>query len=379
MNPTVGRKSCEELYLEAIESAIVYYSNCHVYPYTYQGTYYYRVGKYREAFRSWANAGDVIRLYTYSCRDDEEIYKEFLEIANEMIPHIIKTESSGHSGRSVLKDSEVFANILRLYDGICRWEEESLTPILHIGWAKPLVNTISKFDYDIRSQVVINMLDNGENAPLATLKPNNNLKALKCISFRNENQLMEGRINRIPCSQKLDQPDGNICNKSEILSNIADLTAACGEKILNPDFLLQGGGQLFTTDAKQIGTPNGACTKITPLNNAFKPVPLMLPKLVLPLPLPITLKHIAQYDDDYVFMPKQPQIFLHSQKMKSIKSLLLIERLNTHAISLQLTANSFANKKGRGTEKFYSQPTVNIKDQCSETPLTKRLKRERHE
>lgn len=92
--------------------------------------------------------------YNYS-RDDEEIYKEFLEIANELIPHIMKVVSSGHSARSILKDPECFAHLLRFYDGICQWEEGSSTPVLHIGWAKPLVNTISKFDADVRAQVVI--------------------------------------------------------------------------------------------------------------------------------------------------------------------------------------------------------------------------------
>jgi menin len=92
--------------------------------------------------------------YNYS-RDDEEIYKEFLEIANELIPHIMKVVSSGHSARSILKDPECFAHLLRFYDGICQWEEGSPTPVLHIGWAKPLVNTISKFDADVRAQVVI--------------------------------------------------------------------------------------------------------------------------------------------------------------------------------------------------------------------------------
>lgn len=155
INPTSKRVTCEQLYREAIESAKAHYKNHHVYPYTYQGNYYNRLNKYRDAFAAWANAADVIRLYTYQCRDDEEIYKELLDIANEMIPYVMKTESSGHSARSILRDSEVFANLLRFYDGICQWEEDSLTPILHIGWAKPLVNNICKFDYDVRSQVVI--------------------------------------------------------------------------------------------------------------------------------------------------------------------------------------------------------------------------------
>lgn len=50
--------------------------------------------------------------YNYS-RDDEEIYKEFSEIANELIPQLMKAESSGHSARSILKDPECFASLLR--------------------------------------------------------------------------------------------------------------------------------------------------------------------------------------------------------------------------------------------------------------------------
>jgi menin len=85
----------------------------------------------------------LIFSYNYN-RDDEEIYKEFLEIANELIPYAIKVESSGISAHSILKDPVCFASLLRFYDGICRWEEGSATPVLHIGWAKPLVNAISK-------------------------------------------------------------------------------------------------------------------------------------------------------------------------------------------------------------------------------------------
>lgn len=96
----------------------------------------------------------LLLRYNYS-RDDEEIYKEFLEIANELIPHIMKVESSGFSASTILKKPECFANLLRFYDGICQWEEGSATPVLHIGWAKPLVNTISKFDANVRAQVNI--------------------------------------------------------------------------------------------------------------------------------------------------------------------------------------------------------------------------------
>lgn len=51
----------------------------------------------------------------------------------------------------------------RFYDGICKWEEGSQTPILHIGWAKPLVSTISKFDAEVRAQV--NIVCNDDDKP----------------------------------------------------------------------------------------------------------------------------------------------------------------------------------------------------------------------
>lgn len=106
------RPTSEELYRQSVRSARKWHQNYHVYPYTYQGSYYYRKVMYREAFAAWANAGDVIRRYIYS-RHDEEIYKELLDIANEQIPSIMKTESSGHSGRSILRDPNCFANLLR--------------------------------------------------------------------------------------------------------------------------------------------------------------------------------------------------------------------------------------------------------------------------
>ncbi|XP_049867966.1 menin isoform X2 [Pectinophora gossypiella] len=148
------RPDSAALYAHAIRSSRTYYEDRHVYPYTFQGGYYHRHKMYKEAFHAWACAGDVIRHYNYS-RDDEEIYKEFSEIANELIPQLMKVESSGHSARCILKDPECFASLLRFYDGICKWEEGSQTPILHIGWAKPLVSTISKFDAEVRAQVHI--------------------------------------------------------------------------------------------------------------------------------------------------------------------------------------------------------------------------------
>ncbi|XP_042217041.1 menin-like [Homarus americanus] len=158
MMPTKGRCPATKMYEEAITSAVRYYENQHVYPYTYLGGYCYRNKLYKQALKYWARAASVIRNYNYS-RDDEEIYKEFLEIANELIPHIMRVVSSGISARSILKDPECFGYLLEFYDGICEWEEGSATPVLHIGWAKALFNTIAKFDAHVRSHVKISCID----------------------------------------------------------------------------------------------------------------------------------------------------------------------------------------------------------------------------
>lgn len=160
------------------------------------------------------------------------------------------------------------------------WEEGSQTPVLHIGWAKPLVNTISKFDSSVRSQVVI---INNENHDDSSINNNND----SCKTLENSNIT-----------------DITMDPKDSINPKIKALTAACGERLLNRDFLLQGGCEPFVGEAS---------TSVE---------------------LKIEMK---------------PKLILYSQKMKGLKDLLLAEKLNTHAISLQLTAQSQVqfNKKGQ--------------------------------
>jgi hypothetical protein len=61
IKPTPGRVPCITLLQQGIQSARKYYNNMHVYPYTYQAGYFYRHNLYKQAFKSWANASDVIR------------------------------------------------------------------------------------------------------------------------------------------------------------------------------------------------------------------------------------------------------------------------------------------------------------------------------
>ena len=97
-----------------------------------------------------------------------------MEIANELIPHVIKAEDP-----KVQNDPVCFANILRFYDGICCWEEGSTTPVMHIGWAKPMVSTCSKFDAKIRKKVELpdHPPEGNKNSPQKIEKWFNN----KCV------------------------------------------------------------------------------------------------------------------------------------------------------------------------------------------------------
>nr|CAG4643119.1 EOG090X0424 [Ilyocryptus agilis] len=360
-NPTPGRCHCSQLFSQAIDVARRYYGNSHVYPYTYQGGYFYRSKMYKEALESWANAADTIRSYNYS-REDEEIYKEFLEIANELIPYVMKVEGSGHSARSILKDSECFAHLLRFYDGICQWEEGSCTPVLHIGWAKPLVNTISKFDAEVRRHVAIfcsetndeegEVKDQNVNESKGTNRPIESGAELDA----NANQVVLLRPPAWPLETKEepeerqhqmltdggddDDNDGGerqADGKSNVgvlgSTALAALTDLCGRTVLSPAFFLgsdlqqQTSGDLNISGGAVVGDDvaedNNQCatTKVTSL-------------------------------------PK-PKLFLRSHKMAGLKDLLLSEKLNTHAISLQLTAQSQVQLGGRSKPRADDNTAAN--------------------
>lgn len=96
--------------------------------------------------------------YDYS-REDEEIYKEFLEIATELIPYVMKA-----GGEAVSGCARAFAHLLRFYDGVCLWEQGSQTPVLHTGWAKALVTCMSKFPHQVRTQVRTPQVDTAVHA-----------------------------------------------------------------------------------------------------------------------------------------------------------------------------------------------------------------------
>lgn len=263
----------------------------------------------------------VTYRYDYS-RDDGEIYKELQEIANELIPHSVRVDER------LLRQPRSFAYLLRFYDGICQWEEGANTPVLHIGWAQPLVNTISKFDASIRAQVVIECYETEtkqkeetemkrETSPEETLNNNNNNYCKTKEKGNAARDLIKSLESKVPANSASTHP------------SIQALTAACSEKILNRDYLLQGGGEPF----------------VAPSDDALPPAPSTSQETVEPEIVPDTKN-------------ERSRITLYSQKMKGLKDLLLAEKLNTQAISLQLTAQSQVQigKRPRGGDDVGVSP-----------------------
>ncbi|EMP25835.1 Menin [Chelonia mydas] len=163
LEPTPGRPDPLSIYHKGISSARKYYNNEHIYPYMYLAGYHCRNKNVKEALEAWADTATVIQDYNY-CREDEEIYKEFFDVANDVVPNLLKEVanlaepleekgagergegSPAQAGGSALQDPECFAHLLRFYDGICKWEEGSPTPVLHVGWATFLVQSLGRFD-----------------------------------------------------------------------------------------------------------------------------------------------------------------------------------------------------------------------------------------
>merc|ERR550525_504431 len=155
---STGRPASQELYHEAVEVARREYGDQHVYPYTYLAGFHYRQRDFKAALKAWAEAANVIKRYKYS-KDDEEIYKEFMEINNELIPHILKADDR------LVQGPECFGSLVQFYDGLCSWEEESSTPVLHIGWVKPIVKCFAAFEFAVRAKLDIAILEEEEASP----------------------------------------------------------------------------------------------------------------------------------------------------------------------------------------------------------------------
>ena len=68
-----------------------------------------------------------------------------------------------------MQDPECFGSLVQFYDGLCSWEEESSTPVLHIGWVKPIVKCFAAFDFAVRTKLDIAIVGEEGNSALLSL------------------------------------------------------------------------------------------------------------------------------------------------------------------------------------------------------------------
>lgn len=380
VSATPGRPPSQDIYDEAVSIGRKIYLDYHVYPYTYLAGFYFRQNNYKQALEAWASAANIIKRYKYS-KDDEEIYKEFMEINNELIPHILKADEN------LLSDSEVFGSLLHFYDGLCRWEEDSSTPVLHTGWVKPIIKCFSSFEYGVRSRlnIILDTNSGTEGNPLSstpstdilrlkkwsfenhlpgqfhlnlsqcvpeTFNNNNyNKKSLmycdkqcdiklghyenlyeektmytnnksthNCTSYNFETMHVDRLFKFVMETEKdnLDEKDEKSARKQNLLNYLSEMS---GEKLFDPDYFLGAKNSLPFIDTNQMKS----------IDYDSHQTKSLLPEMGLQT---AEKKH-KRHSTNSKFSVK-----IYSAKMGALKDLLLSEKLNSSALHLQLTAQS---------------------------------------
>ncbi|XP_041635737.1 menin [Cheilinus undulatus] len=324
-DPIPGKESPLEIHLKAVMSAQKYYNNEHIYPYMYLAGFHYRHRNVRDALRAWAKAAQVMQDYNYF-REDEEIYKEFFDIANDVIPNLLKetataAESAGEGGEggegvekepkqaaalSALQDSECFAHLLRFYDGICKWEEGSPTPVLHVGWATYLVQSLSRFDAQVRQKVSI-----------ITKEPESQEE-----DDQSSDDLREGR-RRGPRRESKLEDQGSPPSSAPPTSPSAQPPPAQPKKVG------EGGGRRRSSQNQR------GDAEVKPKS----PSPDSSPSASS------QQQQEASQAPAATSSPTGPVVVFQSEKMKGMKELLCAAKVNSSAIKLQLTAQSQVQMK----------------------------------
>ena len=335
----------------------------------------------------------IVFVYSYNHhREDEEIYKEFLDIANDRIPLLMRRAAEKDSYR-LTADAQCYGFLLHFYDGICGWEEGSATPVLHVGWAKHLCNSLAKFEAAAREMVQVQAQgeseeeqsdsqansDNGEVHE--QLGHNNNAKAPVPAGWQRANGKHvssggyvaggqgEGKEN-MAWQAAGSQDDHMKTTIQELESkvaaeavddapnpNIDALAKACGEAILNPEYLLSG-GEPFTSTTTTATATSTTDTRVDvkeflSSRSHSSPFPGMTMDSMLKAESPADmLLWRSQCAPDSGWSTDEEEeedspLLLCSVKMKGLKDLLTATKLNSSAIKLQLTAQSQVHFKAK--------------------------------
>uniref|UniRef100_A0A3P9KS55 Menin n=1 Tax=Oryzias latipes TaxID=8090 RepID=A0A3P9KS55_ORYLA len=317
-DPIPGKGNPLSIHLKAVQSAQKYYNNEHIYPYMYLAGFHYRHKDVREALKAWADAAQVMQDYNYF-REDEEIYKEFFDIANDVIPTLLKETAAADSigeedggettdkvstkqaaAFSALHDPECFAHLLRFYDGICKWEEGSPTPVLHVGWATYLVQSLSRFEAQVRQKVSI-------------------------ITKEPECQEDDDHSSEDPRESRRRGPrrESKLEDQSSPPHAAPASPSAPPPTAAQPKKLGEGG-------ARRRSSSHGPCAGDvdgTPKSPGADSIPS-----------PMSQQQASP-------CPAGPMVVFQSEKMKGMKELLCAAKVNSSAIKLQLTAQSQVQMK----------------------------------
>lgn len=347
----------------------------------------------------------------------------------------IATENAARLRRnSLLYDTDAYADFLKFYDGICKWEEDSPTPVLHTVWANKFVYSLGKFDSRVRKCMQIHaegMEEDSSSSESSSEDENQENCDVNGNGIVKEESVKKSRgrkpkaKRRKLSEQKLENGDqdgsgdtkvnGN--NEEEQIKhtieelvskvgesdsqrdtppnpNIAALAQACSESILNPDYLLTGGEPFTTTTTTTRSTPSSTSDRVNVDVNEFlssksnstqfvgmtvdsmlkaeSPADMMMFRkppdsapsedIQTPDPTPdptpepaeaITNSEVdaitsgcekvgnEKLNDSFAIVTPDPvDLLLVSQKMKGLRKLLSSQKLNTSAITLQLTAQS---------------------------------------
>lgn len=327
---------------------------------------------------------------------------------------------------TLLYDTDAYANFLKFYDGICQWEEDSPTPVLHTVWAKQFVFSLGKFDTRVRECVQVHA--DGEEDESSSDSDSNEEEVQKDNCDVNGNGIVKEESEKLPPSRGR-KPKGRKRKRSgksvengdashtqvsdgsteeqiktaieEYVSKVGDsdsqrdtppnpqiaaLAQACSESILNPNYFLSG-GEPFTSTGTTRSTPSSTSDRVNVDVNEFlssksnsspfvgmtvdsmlkaeSPADMMMfrkppdsapssEEVQTPEPTDTSMNSEVDaitsnsqlHDNDPLndsfaaVTPEPVDLILHSQKMKGLRKLLSSHKLNSSAITLQLTAQS---------------------------------------
>lgn len=164
--------SALKLHLLAVDVSQTLYADRLVVPHLRLGMALLTAGRFVECLEAWSFVSSALAKYNYS-RSDEHLYKTLLDIITAHVPRILKE----NAGLSTI--SAVFRSLVLLYDGVCAWDEEGGTPLLHVGWAKPMASCLAKFTTSARTSLTFHSADANRHSDTSSVD-------VSSVQFRSE-------------------------------------------------------------------------------------------------------------------------------------------------------------------------------------------------